>query len=367
MCSRNSSPRRASAVIVCLLAVALSASAQAQLLSEGPKDPTVGANNACVVGASWFPPGDAVSSNDLYAQVSPAGSVSQCLVTSNYGFNIPSPAEIKGIEVSIERHTSMGVGMLVQDSSVKIVKGGVITGSEHADLLVDWPTTDAVKTYGSNSDLWGTAWTPADINDPGFGASLSVVDTGNTANVDVIQIKVFYDLCASAPAVGCRTALKSIFIVKDKGADSPKDKMIWKWIKGQSTQQADFGNPTVAVTGATNALCVYANNILLGEALVGPSSNLWAPITTKGYKYKDKAGSQSGITKIVQKGSAPMQDKAKILVKGKGAGLPDVAPPLTLNVDVQLVNSESGLCWTSTFDSGDVIKNEMGFFKAKAQ
>ena len=54
-------------------------------------------------------------------------------------------------------------------------------------------------------------------------------------------------------------------------------------------------------------------------------------------------------------------------MKGKGAGLPDIVPTLTLNVDVQFVNSESGVCWTSTFDSGDVIKNESGFFKAKAQ
>ena len=250
-----------------------------------------------------FLPGDAVSSNDLYAQVSPAGSPTECLKTTDYGFNIPSPAEIKGIEVFIERHSSMAA--TVKDSSVKIVKGGAIIGTEHADMVTTWPTTDAVATYGNDSDLWGTTWTPAEINSSGFGASLSAVDNLNTASVDVIQITVHYDLCAPAPAVGCRTALKSIFIVKDKGVDSPKDKMIWKWIKGQSTQQAHFGNPTVAVTGATNALCVYSNNVLVGEAVVGPSSSLWAPISTKGYKYKDKPGTQNGITKIVQKGSAP--------------------------------------------------------------
>jgi len=366
MGSRNLlSPRHSLVLLVSLLATAFATDVQA-LLSEGPLNPAVAVDNGGL-GSSWNPSaGNATTSNDVYAQTSPAGMASNYLKVTDFGFNIPAPAEIKGIEVLIERHTSTGVGTLIQDSSVKIVKGGVITGNEHADTGVDWPTTDAVKTYGSNSDLWMTTWTPADINSSGFGAALSVIDTGNTANVDVIQIKVYYDLCAAVPAGGCRTSLKSIFIVKDKGADSPKDKMIWKWIKGQSTQQTEFGNPTVPM-GATNALCVYSNGALIAEALVGPSTTLWAPISTKGYKYKDKAGTQSGITKIIQKGSAPMVDKSKILVKGKGAGLPDIVPALTLPVDVQLVNSESGLCWGSTFVTMDVIKNESGFFKAKAQ
>jgi hypothetical protein len=356
MCSRNLSPRRSSALFIGLIAIVFAATAQAQL-SEGPHNPASVVNDACVVGASWFPTANAMTSDDMYAQVSPAGSPTECLKATDYGFNIPDPAEIKGIEVSIERHSSMAG--TIKDASVKIVKGGTITGTEHADPAT-WPTSDAVATYGGSADLWGTTWTPTDINSSGFGASISAVDNINTASVDVIQITVFFDLCASAPAIGCHTAGKTIFIVKDKTPDS-KDKMIWKWIKGQSVPTSSFGDPTVATTGATNALCIYEAGALIGEAVVGPSATLWAPISTKGFKYKDKAGTQSGITKIIQKAST--NNKSKVLVKGKGTLLPDIHPMLTLPVDVQLVNSESGECFTSTF--GSALKNQTGLFKAK--
>jgi hypothetical protein len=43
-------------------------------------------------------------------------------------------------------------------------------------------------------------------------------------------------------------------------------------------------------------------------------------------------------------------------------------PPLTLPVTVQLVNSDSGLCFEGLFDTvADVKKNIGGLFKGKAQ
>jgi hypothetical protein len=54
-------------------------------------------------------------------------------------------------------------------------------------------------TYGSSTDLWGTTWTPADINAAGFGAALAVTEISSrganeTAHVDHITITVHYDL-----------------------------------------------------------------------------------------------------------------------------------------------------------------------------
>ena len=169
---------------------------------------------------------------------------------------------------------------------------------------------------------------------------------------------VHFTLCGDTPAVGCRTSLKSIFIVKDK-TDNTKDKIIWKWIKGAITSQADFGNPTAT---ATYGFCIYENGALIGTAAVPPDATKWTTISTKGYKYKDKPGSSFGIQKIILKGntSAP---KSKALVKGKGAALPDPNPPMTLPVVVQLINGDNGICFETTFNS--TIKNEAGLFKAK--
>ena len=93
--------------------------------------------------------------------------------------------------------------------------------------------------------------------------------------------------CPSGP-LACRSAAKSIFLVKNKTPDS-KDKLIWKWIKGQETNQTEFGDPT---TSADYSLCVYAGTTatLVAQLQVAPDGTLWQPIGTKGYKYKDKNG-----------------------------------------------------------------------------
>jgi hypothetical protein len=60
-------------------------------------------------------------------------------------------------------------------------------------------------------------------------------------------------------------------------------------------------------------------------------------------------------------------NKAKALVKGKGAGLPDPALPLALPVTAQLFNGESGICWGASYDAPDLKKSTGELFKAKAQ
>jgi hypothetical protein len=57
------------------------------------------------------------------------------------------------------------------------------------------------QAYGNSTDLWGTTWTPADINNTGFGAVLSVFNTRSfgaaTATVDFMRITVTYTLPGS--------------------------------------------------------------------------------------------------------------------------------------------------------------------------
>jgi hypothetical protein len=111
-------------------------------------------------------------------------------------FSIPAGSIINGIEVSILRKEGTSLYGGIKDSSVKLLKGGVITGTEHASTAV-WPTSAASVTYGSRTDLWGTPWTPADINAAGFGAALAVTEfsskgASETAYVDLITITVYY-------------------------------------------------------------------------------------------------------------------------------------------------------------------------------
>jgi hypothetical protein len=168
--------------------------------------------------------------------------------------------------------------------------------------------------------------------------------------------------CPTAPSGGCRTPGKKLLLIKNK-ADSTKDKLVWKYLKGvEASTQADFADPTMT---AAYALCIYAGtaDTLVATLTVQPSNTMWKPLGSKGYKYKDKNGSQSGVTKIIAKGGAA--GKTKALVKGKGLNLPDPLDmgALAVPVTAQLLNHESGICWETVLNSPKKSTNEL--FKAK--
>jgi hypothetical protein len=341
------------AVTVALLAVSLSAAAQAQL-SQGPNSPgNVSSVAFDLTQSVWGNVDGAKTSDNNYATSAPLANGTGYLLAGTFGFAIPSPAQITGIEATVEKGSAAAT---VSDLRVRIVKGGVVGATDRSDAD-PWPTTDTIVTYGGPNDLWGETWTAADINSIDFGVAIAAQDTLDNARVDHITITVHYELCGNTPAAGCRTSTKGLFIVKDKD-DNTKDKIIFKWIKGQSTMQSDFGNPT---STSTTALCIYENGTLVGDAAIPPDATKWQTISTKGYKYKDKGGAASSINNILLKGSS--DDKSKVLVKGKGADLPDPNPDFTLPVTVQVISGDTGICFEATFNNA--IKNELGFFKGK--
>jgi len=338
---------------VLISAACLSRPVNAQQLFEGPNNPGAAYNDPTFGIPAWTTPGNATSSDGMYAQAAPGGLNTQYLHADNFDFTIPSPAVVDGIEVDIEKKCNLGT---IKDARVRIVKGGVVGSTDESNPNF-WPTTDTVVTYGGPSDLWGETWTPADINANNFGVVLSATDSTDTALVDDIQIKVFFSLCTQAPKGSCRTSAKSLFLVRNK-TDTTKDKLIWKWIKGASTSQSDFADPTAT---AIYAMCVYENGVLTTTLAVPPSASLWKSISTKGFKYKDTAGSSFGIQKILLHGST--SSTSKVLVKGKGSLLPNPAVPLTLPVEVQVINSDTGVCFDATYTT--FKKNSEGLFKGK--
>jgi hypothetical protein len=163
--------------------------------------------------------------------------------------------------------------------------------------------------------------------------------------------------------VGCRVAEKSILVIRNHPSDDGKDKLLWKWVKGEAVNQAEIGDPTDSAD--------YTLHIYLGTAAtlldmhVPADATKWSGINN-GYKYDDPGRGADGIEKIILKGSA--NNTSKALLKGKGAGLPDpslgsLPPPLR----VQLTNDDTQLCLEATYDSADLIRNDVEKFKAKAR
>jgi hypothetical protein len=153
----------------------------------------------------------------------------------------------------------------------------------------------------------------------------------------------------TVPLVGCKapiTPLAAALAIKDKTPDKG-DAIQWKWGSGNATTFADFGTPA---TSSKVRMCLYdgvsptlvAGAITPAGGVCGGKPCWEATGTDKGYGYKDKLGTPTGITAIKLK--AGIAGKAQIQLQAKG-DLTDVPPlPLTGPVLVQL-SADGGACF----------------------
>ncbi len=178
-------------------------------------------------------------------------------------------------------------------------------------------------------------------------------------------------ICGTQPILGCRQSLqsnRSLLLLKDKGG--AKDKLIFKWIKGEATTAGLFGNPVV---DTTYSMCVYDQSggvsSLIMQAIVPPggtcgSKPCWKT-TGKGFRFKDTATANDGIKLLNLKSGT--DGKAKIILKGAGTNLNFPSLPLTQDQTViaQVKNNiNSGECWEARFSS-PARKNVNDQFKDK--
>ena len=170
---------------------------------------------------SWSNPDNAKVSDNSYASATtPLGfsdlppPSSYRLKATSYGFDVPSGATVRGIQVDVERDKGSQTApslAIVKDMEILIVKSdGSLGTSNKADTATNWPTSDSTKSYGGATDLWGEVWSPADINNPNFGVVVRVSFDWNgggpapsaIANVDYVSITVYYDPPPVAPVGG---------------------------------------------------------------------------------------------------------------------------------------------------------------------
>jgi MSHA biogenesis protein MshQ len=148
--------------------------------------------NATGIGTvAWAPsPTTNVNASDnLYATATVNGTTNY-LKCTGYNFSIPSTATILGVVVNVERNSSST--SRTTDGAMRLVKAGVI-GTVDRSTTTTWTTTDVVQAHGASNDLWGTTWTPADINSATFGAAFAAKTTrSRTVSVDHMPVSVTY-------------------------------------------------------------------------------------------------------------------------------------------------------------------------------
>ncbi len=161
--------------------------------------PDSSSNDASVGSQPWVNLENGYVSDNTYATVllnSSIGNTSNFAIFNNTNSIIPSDARIIGIEVSIERSVNPNRANNTRDYVISLLKGGVPVGTPITwDSLEYWTTTDTVKSYGSENDLWGTTWTADEINNS-LGLALSVMrnsgSADQTAQIDEVEFTVYY-------------------------------------------------------------------------------------------------------------------------------------------------------------------------------
>jgi hypothetical protein len=166
---------------------------------DGPNSPTsaVSAGGTTMV---WSNPTNVFASDDNKASLTFNGSTATTasniasLNITGFGFNIPAGATIQYITAEIEMsRNGTGSSGEARTANVQLMKAGAATGTNKS-TTTNLGTVDAYRSYGG--DLWGTTWTPAQINASNFGISIrpagSTAATNRTITVDHVRITVAY-------------------------------------------------------------------------------------------------------------------------------------------------------------------------------
>ena len=189
-------------IILMLLVIPASTALAA---SAGPYDPASGTNLDRPAGTElWTDPGNIAGPGYAIVDLYHLHQYSEYLQGTQYGFGVPADATITGIEVKINR-LAVGPPPSIYDTEVSLVINDVVVGDNKASAL-PWPSSFTIVTYGGPTDLWGTSWTPAQINSDGFGVVLAA-NRGNQgqsdkyATVDTMQITVYFDYSTTTGVV----------------------------------------------------------------------------------------------------------------------------------------------------------------------
>jgi hypothetical protein len=148
-----------------------------------------GSNVDLAGGVAWGTPGNIVSDNATNATIALTAQTSDYLVSGSHGFTIPSDAVIDGIAVTLDIVRTSGSSF--DASLIKLTKNGTtFPGSIGGSALF---VVTILSTIGGSANLWGTTWTPDEINASTFGAAIAHGTSATFSfGIDYISIEVFY-------------------------------------------------------------------------------------------------------------------------------------------------------------------------------
>ena len=173
--------------------------------------------------------------------------------------------------------------------------------------------------------------------------------------------------CSATPEIGCRLAGAGKATVSIRlSSNIAKNRLTWKWSKGEATTTADFGDPVGAAP--TYHVCAYDSSAEpqpLMDLAVAPGGlcagkPCWKAASTKGFSYRSKTGNDDGVTAM--KLRSGIAGRADLQVNAGGAMLATPVLPLSFPLTFQLLidNGLSVECWQTTFSNTPLKNDEAG-------
>ena len=118
---------------------------------------------------------------------------------TTFNDSVPSADTIEGVEVKLEISGTTAAGSI--DVQLSWDGGTSWTGSKSTPTLT---TTDTVVTLGGAADTWGRTWSDSDFSNANFAVRLTGVPSGNTVQVDAIQVRVYHQASGGSSGGGGR-------------------------------------------------------------------------------------------------------------------------------------------------------------------
>lgn len=121
-----------------------------------------------------------------------------------FNFAVPSAATIRGINGYFVFSLS-GAGALGLGGEISLLKSGVPVGSKITTIDDVYNTTSGNSYFALSTNLWGTTWTPGDINNSNFGVDITLwtgVTATPTIHMDAVYLQVIADTNSSMLYLG---------------------------------------------------------------------------------------------------------------------------------------------------------------------
>lgn len=268
-----------------------------------------------------------------------------------------SPATCETIVFIATQDSSIGAGIAVAGFSLTGVELTSTTECAAQSAIFNTPTTTPTATPTDTPTETPTA-TPT-VTPTATDTATTTPTPTPTAVATVADTPT--GICPLSPQAGCRTPVtfKRRLRISDK-----KDLTTWRWRSTGMINVADFGDP---LNTTDYSFCVYAGGVRVME-LKAPAGGTcagkpcWKSRGAKGFRYKDKEKTPSGISRIALRTTPPAL--ADIVLRARGPNI--VFPPLPLTQPVigQLIKSNGPECWEAVY-SAPPIRNNTEVFQDK--